>query len=109
MFLTIGNNGNWFCEVPEELWPDSQELKDSLALDFAGETGDRRQELVFIGQIDADEKMAISDALNSCLLIDTEMCQYLDGDMADFEDPFEEWDDGQDEGQDDEEGLSHSH
>jgi hypothetical protein len=102
MILTIGNNGNWFCEVPEDMWPDSEEFRKNLALDFDDKTGDKRQELVFIGQLTREEKKGISDALDSCLLSESEMSQYLNGDITGFEDPFEDWDDGQDEdGQDD--------
>ena len=52
-------------------------------VDFNGEFGDRRQELVFIGQFSSEEKKkgensqrALEEVLDSCLLTDQEMQQY---------------------------------
>lgn len=92
MILTIGNNGNWFCEVPRDMWPDDDNFKKTLLLDFDEETGDKRQELVFIGQFKGDERETITKDLDACLLTEEEMIPYLNGEMEKFEDPFEDWD-----------------
>ena len=49
------------------------------------------QQLVFIGSFVADEKEQMKKDLNSCLLTDEEMIAFDAGDLAQFEDPWEEW------------------
>uniref|UniRef100_A0A093VB70 COBW domain-containing protein n=1 Tax=Talaromyces marneffei PM1 TaxID=1077442 RepID=A0A093VB70_TALMA len=72
--LTVSCGGVWFCELPREIWPDDKDIIQSIERDFAGQWGDRRQEIVFIGEgIDAHQ---ISEALDECLLNDKEMWQW---------------------------------
>jgi len=80
--------GRWWSAVPEELWPDDDVIRDSIQSEFRGPYGDRRQELVIIGQ-DLDKKV-IREKLDSCLLDDTEMQIGLVG-WRQLPDPFPPW------------------
>ncbi|KAJ5682935.1 hypothetical protein N7462_006100 [Penicillium macrosclerotiorum] len=72
--LTMGCGGPWFAEVPDEAWPEDEDVIKSIQDDFQGPWGDRRQELVFIGGgVDQD---AISALLDECLLDDKDMKQW---------------------------------
>ncbi|KAJ5099985.1 hypothetical protein N7532_006986 [Penicillium argentinense] len=72
--LTVGCGGPWFAEVPDEAWPDDQDVRESIANDFQGPWGDRRQEIVFIGEgVNETELTAI---LDECLLDDRDMKQW---------------------------------
>jgi len=72
--LTVGCGGPWFAEVPGDAWPEDQDVRQSIENDFQGPWGDRRQELVFIGEgVDETELTAI---LDECLLDDEEMKQW---------------------------------
>ncbi|GAM41143.1 cobalamin synthesis protein [Talaromyces pinophilus] len=72
--LTVSCGGVWFSELPREMWPADKDIIESIERDFAGQWGDRRQEIVFIGEgIDARQ---ISAALDECLLTDKEMWQW---------------------------------
>lgn len=69
--MELSPQGVWWADVPREGWPtDSGERADVLA-NFEGEYGDRRQELVFIGQ-KLDEP-AIRAALDAALMTGAEM------------------------------------
>jgi G3E family GTPase len=63
--------GFWWADVPEERWPPNEALHEQIRRNWHPEVGDRRQELVYIGQ-ELDE-IAIYDRLNSCLLTDSEL------------------------------------
>ena len=63
--------GRWWATVPETDWPEDEDLRGSIAGEFKGPFGDRRQELVVIG-IDIN-RAALRDRLNKCLLDDKEM------------------------------------
>ncbi|KAL3490076.1 CobW/HypB/UreG, nucleotide-binding domain-containing protein [Aspergillus germanicus] len=66
--LTVGPGGPWFAEVPREDWPEDKDVRESIERDFQGTWGDRRQELVFIGEgLDVE---AITGLLDGCLLDD---------------------------------------
>ncbi|THC93027.1 hypothetical protein EYZ11_007481 [Aspergillus tanneri] len=69
--LTVGCGGPWFAEVPDEAWPEDMDVRRSIEADFQGRWGDRRQEIVFIGE--AIDAMAITGMLDECLLQDAEM------------------------------------
>lgn len=72
--LTVGCGGPWFAEVPNEAWPEDEDVVKSIQNDFEGPWGDRRQELVFIGE--GIDQAAISALLDECLLDDHDMKQW---------------------------------
>ena len=76
----LGCNMPWFAVVPEEAWPEEESARTAIRADFIAEdrnksteeldpvtsTGDRRQEIVFIGI--KLEKAKITAALDACLI-----------------------------------------
>ncbi|KAL1966597.1 hypothetical protein VTN77DRAFT_4008 [Rasamsonia byssochlamydoides] len=74
--LTIGCGGPWFVEVPREMWPEDKDVYELIERDFRDPWGDRRQEIVFIGEgVDIDQ---ITTCLDQCLLNDEEMTRWED-------------------------------
>jgi G3E family GTPase len=65
--ISLANQmGIWWCEASNDLWPADQASIARIESIFEGETGDRRQELVFIGK---DMHQAeIVNRLDSCLV-----------------------------------------
>ncbi len=101
VIVTISNSGRWYVADPEEMDALDEETKAEVLADFIDDpkVGDRRQELVFIGNFqDEKEKDAIKTALDQCLLKKDEI-------IDPEKDPWNEWfdGDGEDE-QDAEEG-----
>ena len=87
--LAAEPGGTWWAETPREEWPvDDQELISELNSVWDEIWGDRRQELVIIGQ-DLDSA-AMTAALNSCLLNDQEM-QSGPASWSALPDPFGSW------------------
>jgi G3E family GTPase len=80
--------GEWWAAVPLDDWPDDQAARDEIRSAFAGEFGDRRQELVFIG-VGLDCQV-LRGLLNDCLLTDEEMA-LGPGVWAAWSDPFPQW------------------
>lgn len=75
MFTLTGGN-RWLCTEPEESWPMAEipEVRAAIKADFQGEWGDRRQEIVFIGEnLDQTKLKAEMDA---CLLNDKEWAKW---------------------------------
>ena len=63
--------GNWWADVPREHWPDDPYLREEAERVWDDVTGDRRQEIVFIGhEMDAN---ALSEMLNQCLMTKAEL------------------------------------
>ncbi|KAI1637135.1 putative cobalamin synthesis protein [Biscogniauxia mediterranea] len=111
VMLTISGGDLWRCEVPEDLWPADAETRKAITRDFAGRWGDRRQEIVFIGQqMRAGGEGRLRAALDACLLDDGEfgaweraMAMTMGGEGEEreaavqerldelFEDGFEDW------------------
>jgi len=73
--------GRWWASLPRSEWPE--EAMDAILSDFDvnASVGDRRQELVFIGEFGADDsntnEKLISRVLDGCLLTDEEWIEYL--------------------------------
>lgn len=80
--------GRWWSSVPDGLWPEEPEIREAIRSDFRGPFGDRRQEIVIIGQ-NLDER-AIRADLDACLLDSSEMRMGPLG-WAQLADPFPEW------------------
>ena len=101
MVASLNCGGPWFCEVPKENWPE--EAVESILKDFDPVTkSDRRQEIVFIGQI-AKEIEKITKTLDECLVKDDEKDE-------EFVDPWGMWPDAQAwDNQIDDEHEGHGH
>ncbi|KAK0548955.1 hypothetical protein OC846_004282 [Tilletia horrida] len=84
LYLTLQGGGRWRCELPREMWPTDAEVVKAIEKDIQGEWGDRRQELVFIGQGFKDNpatgeegaEKKIRAILDECLLDDQEWTRY---------------------------------
>ncbi|MDF3886216.1 zinc metallochaperone GTPase ZigA [Cupriavidus basilensis] len=101
-----GGAGAWWAALDPAEWPDDEAGRAELLADMTVDGkpapyGDRRQELVLIGQ-DLD-RPALEALLDACLLTDAEMADGPDA-WAQYPDPFPSWDDGLDEGDDHEHG-----
>lgn len=81
-----GLAGMWWANVPQQHWPEDRESRDYIIQNWAEDTGDARQELVFIG-IGMDEPQ-LRLKLNSALLTDEEMQAGSDS-WATLHDPFQ--------------------
>lgn len=97
--LTLGSEMPWFCCVPEEDWGADADTVAAIRKDYEGEWGDRRQELVFIGE--GLDVTGLTQMLDSCLLNRAEMRKWerimFDGKMdeeAKEEKLADAWDDG---------------
>ena len=78
--------GFWAAALPPEEWPDEERaLIDAL---WQAPYGDRRQELVLIGQ--TMHESALRAGLDACLLTDAELALGPEG-WAIFDDPFGDW------------------
>lgn len=85
-------SGKWFSEYTKEDWQNfDKERKKEILKEFEGDFGDKRQQLVFIGN--KFDRETTEKLLDSCLLSDDEMKQ----DWSDFIDNFEDWDDEEEE------------
>ncbi len=88
--LAAEPGGAWWAETPREEWPtDDPELLAELESVWDDVWGDRRQELLIIGQdLDVAETR---QSLDACLLTDSEM-QSGPSEWSRFDDPFGSWD-----------------
>ncbi|KAH7014994.1 CobW/HypB/UreG, nucleotide-binding domain-containing protein [Ilyonectria destructans] len=119
--LTMTGGRPWFCTLPPEEYTTGDEEVDGLVqhdIKMGGEWGDRRQELVFIGE--RLDNQALEAMLDECLLTDSEYtiwektmrnAKLDDSEKRDvleelFEDGFPDWP-GDDE--EDHEGHDHVH
>jgi G3E family GTPase len=69
--------GRWWAAIDQAEWP--KEVLSEVTVDFDGANGDRRQELVFIGQFAKDggtSQRALEGVLDECLLTPEEMAEY---------------------------------
>jgi G3E family GTPase len=80
--------GYFWAAVPKSQWPQDPSYRATIAEKFSGPFGDRRQELVFIGQ-ELDE-IAARSALDSCLLTDEELAAGPKR-WCSYPDPFPSW------------------
>ena len=90
-----GPAGMWWAAVPRKHWPEDPEHRARIEAVFDGEYGDRRQEIVFIGQhLEPTETRKI---LDRCLLTAVEMDAGPKV-WKTFDDPFPKWFTERDEG-----------
>lgn len=86
--MRYGYAGRWWRFVPESQWPQDAESIAAIQHNWNADTGDCRQELVFIGQnIDF---AALSRDLDSCLLDDEELALGARA-WTRWPDPFGDW------------------
>ncbi|KAF4951545.1 hypothetical protein FSARC_12876 [Fusarium sarcochroum] len=121
--LTMTGGRPWFCTLPPEDYTTGDPEVDGLVqhdIKKGGEWGDRRQELVFIGE-NLDHE-ALEELLDECLLTDGELTKWeavmRDGKKNDeqkrealeelFDDGFPDWPED-DEDDEDHERHDHSH
>lgn len=123
--LTMAGGRPWFCTLPAEEYTTGEADVDALVQhDIAkgGEWGDRRQELVFIGE--GLDHAGLQAMLDNCLLTDAEFADWervmrdpAHGDDIEklkealqelFDDGFPDWA-GEPGDEDDHEGHNHSH
>lgn len=82
--------GEWWAETPRDDWPrEDPELVAEIEQSWDDAVGDRRQELVIIGQ-DLDQANIVQH-LSDCLLTDLEWAAGP-ATWQHFDDPFESWD-----------------
>jgi G3E family GTPase len=80
--------GYWWGAVPKSRWPDDDETWRGIMKDWQEPFGDRRQQIVYIGQdLPKDELL---EELHACLLTDEEMVRGPAG-WQKLPDPFPEW------------------
>lgn len=87
IILTVGNEGQWFAERMDEINQADEEMRNAILMNFDQDKaiGDRRQEIVFIGDFADDEaKEQLKKALDSCLMEHDETINEED-------DPWEQW------------------
>merc|ERR1712154_640202 len=89
--IDFEDGGDWLCTMPDEEWMEqmTQDMVAQAKQDFEGEFGDRRQEIVFIGDNEAMKQKELSRALEECLLNDEEMSWGPEQWVQRLEDPFE--------------------
>jgi G3E family GTPase len=80
--------GLWWGAIPEDQWPDTPDERAAVQAEWQEPYGDRRQEIVFIGQ-DMDEEM-LRAALDICLVDDAELHEGVDA-WVNYPDPFNLW------------------
>lgn len=86
--MRYGFAGRWWRFVPKNQWPQDEESTTGIMKNWTADSGDCRQELVFIGQnIDFTQLTAELDA---CLLTDEEMALGVEGWRL-LPDPFGPW------------------
>ena len=101
--IDFEDGGNWFATIPEKDWNNlTQDAINGIKKDFKGKYGDRRQEIVFIGDKLLMNKNELIKQLDFCLLNKDEMRWGPQGWKDKIDDPFElDFDDDDDDYDDD--------
>lgn len=87
--FSLDPSGRWAAGLPPEEWPDDDSYLTELRDVWREPWGDRRQELVVIGQ--RLDRAAVTERLDECLLTDEEL-EAGPAVWSAFEDPFHPWD-----------------
>jgi G3E family GTPase len=87
IILTVTVGHRWFVEMPLDMFnAQSNDVKKYITKDFVDGIGDRRQEIVIIGDFkNEEEKDELRNALDGCLMGVEEKLE------DDLEDPWEVW------------------
>ena len=86
--MNHGFAGMFWAAIPADQWPDNPEHRASIDTKFEAPYGDRRQEIVFIGQdLDAD---GARKGLDACLLSEEELAAGPQLWLT-LPDPFPQW------------------
>jgi G3E family GTPase len=88
--VILEGGGMWWAAAPPDELPDDPALRAAILATFEGELGDRRQELVIIGE--RMDHALVRAALDGCLLTDDEMAAGRKA-WKKFPDPFAAWED----------------
>ncbi len=90
-----GSAGIWWAALPREDWPEDAEVLMKMQETWQEPYGDRRQELVLIGD-EAELSRTTREQLDACLLTEEEYALPF-ADWKNLKDPFPAWDihDGQ--------------
>jgi len=86
--MELSPQGVWWADVPRAEWPEDADERADILANFEGDFGDRRQELVFIGQ--KLNEAAIRAALDAALMTEGEMNGGPDV-WSKIKDPLPEW------------------
>jgi len=101
--INMSADSEWFIEMKNnspDVWADMEEnFKREVVKDFHGDDGDKRQEMVFIGQ--KMNKFKIRELIEGCLLTDEELA----GEWQNAPNPFE-FDEEESENMAEETGMS---
>ncbi|MFC4892029.1 GTP-binding protein [Pseudofrancisella aestuarii] len=80
--------GMWWASIDEDQWPDTPEFQQMVKDRWNEISGDRRQEIVFIGLKDEMDEKQIRSALDECLIND----YWNNPDKySNISDPFPNW------------------
>ena len=77
------------ANIPSEDWSDDEDVVKQKFSEVE-EIGDRRNEIVFIGTFEDENRETIKKLLDDCLVTDEEMIKIME-EGVDMEDPFESW------------------
>jgi G3E family GTPase len=86
--VILESGGAWWSASPEDEWPQDPILRAEIESSIEGEYGDRRQELVVIGE--HMNRDVVRAALDGCLLTDEEFALGWKR-WRRLEDPFDDW------------------
>jgi G3E family GTPase len=86
---SCGTAGIWWAALPREEWPQEPEALMRMQETWRESYGDRRQELILIG--DAERLSTMNRELDACLLTDEEYARPVK-EWSAFHDPFPAWD-----------------
>ncbi|MCL4843158.1 MAG: zinc metallochaperone GTPase ZigA [Bryobacteraceae bacterium] len=86
--VTIDPMARWWADTPRTEWPEDPEALNHVAGQWDPETGDRRQEIVFIGA--GMDETALRAQLDACLLTPDEFAAGPEA-WRNYQDPLPEW------------------
>ena len=81
--------GQWWVEVPQTKWPTDASFREMISELWDPVYGDRRQEIVFIGN--AMDEAWLRRSLEECLVGDENALEFKAQRYACLQDPFPQW------------------